>query len=266
MGGISQAGRTELSRVVEPGRVLVTVNDAVERLGVSRSAAAKKLSWWTKQGWLRRVRRGLYIRVPVEFNAAGRWTADPLYLATVVWSPCYITGWTSAHHWELTEQVFRTTIVKSAQRVRTNKARLLEHDYLVLHIDRDQIWGTKDVWDHGTRVLVADPARTVIDMLDAPKLGGGIRHVSDVLTTYLEEHSAERLVEYGDRLGNRAVFKRLGFLVESLDPSNDALLVACRDRISRGLSLLDPAAEPSGRHVRRWALRINAHVPEPGAS
>jgi len=38
---------------------------------------------------------------------------------------------------------------------------------------------------------------------------------------YLDQRDPARLIEYGDRLGNRAIFKRLGYLIETLnlDPS-----------------------------------------------
>jgi hypothetical protein len=53
-------------------------------------------------------------------------------VAAEVWNPCYFTGWTAAQHWALTEQVFRTTVLKTSERVRAATARLLDQDYLVL--------------------------------------------------------------------------------------------------------------------------------------
>ena len=45
-------------------------------------------------------------------------------------------------------------------------------------------------------MLIADPARTVIDVLDAPRLGGAIRNTADILHAYLGEHDAALLIEY----------------------------------------------------------------------
>lgn len=60
------------------------------------------------------------------------------------------------------------------------------------------------------RLRFADPARCVIDILDAPKAGGTIRHSAEILGMLLDGHSPATLIEYGDRLGNRVVFKQLG--------------------------------------------------------
>src|ERR1700722_2185644 len=192
--------------VLGSGRRFITPSEVAESLGVDANLAAKKLSRWAEDGWVRRVRRGLYIGVPVEAVNPAAWTEDALLVAAEVWSPCYFTGWTAAHHWALTEQVFRTTVLKTSERVRAATVTLLDHDYLVGHVEQESLsWGLKSEWRDGVRLRFADPARTVVDILDRPKLGGGIRHGAEVLAAYLDEHDPMTLVETGDRLGNRAV-------------------------------------------------------------
>jgi hypothetical protein len=86
--------------------------------------------------------------------------------------------------------------------------------FTLKHIAKEKIFGTKPVWRGRSRIAVSDVHRTIVDMLDDPPLGGGIQHVADCLTAYLrrsDRHDA-KLIEYGERLGNGAVFKRLGFL------------------------------------------------------
>lgn len=262
VGGISKTGREELARVVGRGRRLVSVAEVADALEIDRLAAAKRLARWVERGWLRRVRRGLYIPVPVDAEDPRSWSEDPLVLADAVWRPCYFTGWTAANHWNLTEQVFRTTILKTASRVRKTHDRLLDHDFHLVHVPRALLeWGTRPVWRGDRRVYVADPARTVIDVLDDPGLGGGIRLCAEIVHDYLGEHDWHTLVEYGDRLGNRAAFKRLGYLLEATDLRvDDPLLDACRSRVSAGIALLDPSAPPRGPRIGRWGVRVNVVV------
>lgn len=246
------------------GRRFITPTDVVNALAVDADAAAKKLSRWAGDGWVRRVRRGLYIGVPVDAANPAAWSEDAQLVATVVWSRCYFTGWTAASHWALTDQVFRTTVLKTTRRVRSPKAHLLDHDYLVGHTDNSAIgWGLKSQWIDEIRLSFADPARTVIDILDDPKLGGGIRHAAEILGRFLDEYDAATLIEYGDRLGNRAVFKRLGYMIEALKIDASAIIAACRVRMSAGISALDPDGPTGGRRVMRWGLRVNiALAPE----
>src|SRR6266542_6858311 len=127
--GIGARGRAELTRVLGSRRRIVTPTDVVEALDVDAEAAAKRLSRWAADGWLRRARRGLYIPVPIDANNPAGWSEDALIVAAAVWAPCYFTGWTAANHWGLTEQTFRTTVLKTARRVRASAVTLLEHDY-----------------------------------------------------------------------------------------------------------------------------------------
>jgi predicted transcriptional regulator of viral defense system len=259
--GISRSGREELAAVTSRGKRLVTVDDVVNGLAVNRSDAAKKLARWTEQGWLRRVRRGLYIPVPVDVEQPELWSEDPLVLADAVWSPCYFTGWTAANHWGLTEQIFRTTVVKTSRRVRATNQRLLDHDYLIGHTpDSTMAWGVRPVWRREQRVSMADESRTVVDVLDDPGIGGGIRHVAEILSAYLIDFEGDQLLDYGERLGNRTVFKRMGYLIEAMGLPYDYLLAACRERISGGVSLLDPGASDTGPRIGEWGLRANVRL------
>ena len=243
------------------GRRFITPTDVAEALGVNSEVAAKKLARWARDGWVRRIRRGLYIGVPIDAANPSAWSEDVLLVAAEVWSPCYFTGWTAAHHWGLTEQVFRTTVLKTSQRVRTSSVHLSEHDYIVSHVGADVMtWGLKTQWQGDVRLRFADPARTVVDILDAPRLGGGIRHGAQVLMAYLDEGDPAQLIEYGDLLENRAIFKRLGYLIETLDLDRPGLVSACHARLSSGISALDQDGPDGGRRSMRWALRINVAV------
>lgn len=258
--GISATGRGELATVMAGGRRFVRPEHVSSLLQVNADEAAKKLSRWAAQGWLRRVRRGLYIGVPVEAAHPASWSEDPLVVAAEVW-PCYFTGWTAANEWALSDQVFRTTVLKTTSRVRASNVRLLDHDYLISSTtDADMRWGMKSQWRHESRLRFADPARTVVDILDAPRLGGGMRHGAEILAAYLDEHDPTTLLDYGDRLGNRALFKRLGYSIEAMGRDLPRMLSACQERVSAGISALDPDGPPGGRSNTRWGLRINVTV------
>jgi len=68
------------------------------------------------------------------------------------------------------------------------------------------------------------------------------------------------VIDYGDRLGNRTVFKRLGYLTETLQIGEHNLIEACLKRISAGTGRLDPARAAVGPSTSRWGLRINTEV------
>lgn len=261
IGGLSRSGRRELTSVFARGQRTTTVEDAAFALDVSRDEAARRLIAWASRGWLRRIRRGLYLAVPVDAPDPLSWTEDPWYLADLVWYPCYITGWSAANHWSLTDQVFRSTVVATTLRVRRVEQDLAGNSYLVHHVDENWLtWGLRPEWRHERRVLVADPARTVAELLDAPALGGGVRHVVEILDTYLQDASIDSLIEALDRLSNGAAFKRLGYLLERLGVDDPRSIEAVSQRITAGISALDPSQPAVGSRSAKWGLLVNADV------
>ncbi|MBI4728895.1 MAG: type IV toxin-antitoxin system AbiEi family antitoxin domain-containing protein [Acidobacteria bacterium] len=239
------------------------MSDAAGLLGLDEPHTRRLLAYLARRGWLARVRRGLYTPVPLDANVPGQWSEDPWLAATVAFAPCYIGGWSALEHWGLTEQLFRTLLVFTTRRLRHRTQALQAASVRLKVVRPDKLFGTVAVWRHQTRVAVSDASRTIIDALDDPSVGGGMRHVATAVAEYFgsEEHRNDALlVEYGDRVGNRAVFKRLGYLLESLKVLAPDLLAECRKRRSAGLSVFDPGVEGKGRIVKRWGLRVNVDL------
>jgi predicted transcriptional regulator of viral defense system len=161
----------------------------------------------------------------------------------------------------LTDQIFRPTVVATTSRVRRVTQRVAGNEYLVHHVAPELLgWGLRTEWRDERKVMVADPARTVMELLGDPALGGGIRHVAEILENYLDGNDPAALIEAGDRLGNGAAFKRLGYILEESDRALPELISACRERVTPGVSALDPTQRSSGPRAPRWHLRANVDL------
>ena len=261
--GISGRNRRLLTTLHRSVAGPFSVEEAASALLLSIPRTHRLLAYLADRGWLLRLRRGLYSLVPLEASHARDWVEDPWVVASKLYgSSSYIGGWSACEHWDLTEQLFTETVVITTRRLRSAKDEVQGFSFRVKRTKPDMIFGVRTVWRGRTRVNVSDPSRTVADLVSDPSLGGGIRHVADVVETYFEsEHLDEDLlVGYVDRLGNRTAFKRLGYLTETLDVGSPAFLQCCRDGISSGTSLLDPSLPGRGSYLRRWNLRVNANV------
>jgi len=255
-GRFSSRGRARLAAVLQTAKDLVTIEDAAKALAVNRSSAAKTLARWQEQGWLKRVGPGLYATVPLDALTTEQVLKDPWVLVPALFAPAYIGGWTAAEHWNFTEQLFRSIFVFTARPFRIKEQTVQGISFTLKRIPEDAIFGTKNIWRGQARVPIADKDRTIIDLLADPATGGGIRHVERCLQNYLRdpEANADTLIRYADKLGNGAVFKRLGFLV-SQKTGNERLADSCRQRLTQGNAKLDPAV-PSRRLVKTWRLWI----------
>ncbi len=264
LAGISETSRRQLAKLHRHTSGLLDVDEAATLLGLDRVTTAKVLARWSSQGWVRRLRRGLYLLIPLEATSPEDWSADPWIMAERLFKPGYIAGWSACEHWGFTEQIFRDVAVFTAASIRQRKLVVDQTTFALRKIPQRLLFGLRPVWRTSVKVSASDPTRTIVDILDDPKWGGGIRHVFQILDAYLaSEHRDEaRLIEYVERLGNAAVAKRLGYLWEAVAGRNGdlAFLDQLRKFVGSGYALLDPAVAPRGSFVARWNLRVNVDV------
>ena len=257
IGGLGKASREQLGRVLRDSTGTVSPAQAARVLGIDARAASQLLARWCVQGWLARVRRGLYVPVPIESPTADIGIEDPWIIAEQLFSPCYIGGWSAAEYWGLTEQLFRSILVVTSRRPRARKVNARGAAFVIRTVSASAMFGLQPVWRGRVKVMVSDPARTVIDMLNAPALGGGIRTVTEVLRAYRASESWEPdlLIGYAGKLGSKTVFKRLGYLLSAYFPEERALIEQCRASLSTGNAKLDPKL-PAVRMVTNWRLWV----------
>ena len=157
---------------------------------------------------------------------------------------------------------FNDIMVLTAKPSATNRSAATAPAHPQAHRTRP-IFGTKNVWRGRGKVL----SRTCIarsstcwTILRSAAVSAGCDCYRILPPSRTEDG---RLVEYAERLGNGAVFKRLGFLAEA-EPSAGGLVDACRKRLTGGRAKLDPALECS-RVISRWKLWIPSFwEPAPG--
>lgn len=260
--GVSTDNRVVLTVLNQAFAGPFTIAEAAEVAGLEPARAARLLRHLTAQGWLVRIRRGWYATVPLEAERPHEWYVDPWVIAARALGPGYVGGWTALSHWDLTEQLFSATVFLTARPVIRRAQTIGGARFELRHRDESLLFGTRRVWRSGVPVAVSDQERTLVDCLDDPSVGGGLRHVTDALLAYGQSGRGRWpvVIEYGDRVGNRTVFKRLGYLAETLALGDAELVESCRARVSAGVGRLDPALPAGGPIVSRWGLRINSTV------
>ena len=255
--GIGKIDRKRMAAIIRGTKGTVSVGEAAGILNVASVDAAKMLSRWSKKGWMSRIRRGFYVPVPLESRTADVPIEDPWLIAHCLFSPCYVGGWSAAEYLDLTEQIFSTIMIMTLQKPRDRRPNIKGTEYILHTTSGKAMFGLKPVWRGRVKISVSDPTRTILDMLVNPFFGGGIRSVRDMLVNYLrsENKNLEQLIEYGEQLGNGAVFKRLGFLLEKTAPDETKIIEQCRKRLTAGNAKLDSKLNNS-RLITRWRLWV----------
>ena len=246
--GITEANRGRLTLLHIKCHGPFTVEDAVEVLGMTVEHTRRFLAYLASRGWLSRVQSGVYTVVPLDATHPSDWREDPWIIAASIFTPCYIGGWSACEYWGLTEQIFREIRVITARQVR-NRHPVIQGTQLQVTVrSTPLLFGTTVVWRRDVQVNVSDPSRTVVDLLDDPSLGGGARQVAEVIQAYFNSDLRDEILLKGyiERLGNRTIYKRLGYYIETLALDLPALLAVCKQMISKGDTVLDPTIKKEG--------------------
>ena len=257
LSGIGKLDRIRLAEIIRGTKGSISLAEAAAILSLPLSETAKILSRWTKKGWLSRIRRGIYISIPLESRTSDMPLEDPWIIAEKLYTPCYIGGWNAAEYWDLTEQIFRTILVMTQQKPRNRISVIKGTKFILRTIPAKAMFGLKPIWKGQVKVYVSDPSRTIIDMFSDPQLGGGIRSTVDMFINYLKSENAnmDLLLEYAKQLCNGAVYKRLGFLLERFAPDKKSAINICQLSLTEGNTKLDPELD-ADRLITRWRLWI----------
>jgi predicted transcriptional regulator of viral defense system len=259
LGGLKSKGRKLLGALLQASKESFTVVEAAQILNISGRHATALLSQWVKRGWLHRVRRGLYIPVPLQSTSTEVTPEEPWLIAHKLFSPCYIGGWTAAHHWGLTEQLFNSIYVITARKVHQREQYLNGVTFKIKTTLSKRLFGTQFIWSGKVKIAISDPTKTVIDGLNDPAVLGGIRMVADVLSAYIHssEFNQNQLFEYARTMENSAIYKRLGFLTARLPLEKNAAILSeiCKSHLKTGYSQLDPSIK-GDRLETQWNLWV----------
>jgi len=246
-----------IGKIMRSKGEVFTVADAAICLDLSSEDTAKTLARWAKQGWLIRLKRGLYAVVAIDASSTERVLAEPWVLIPQLFKSCYVGGWSAAEHWGLTEQIFYDIcVVSDSARVKKTQ-RVQNINFVATKVSSERLFGSKVIWKNNTKVMVSDPHKTIVDMLYDPLLGGGIQHVVDCFREYQQSEYRDfiKLGDYAERMRSGAILKRLGFLAERDLGREHVLTTFCAKALSQGNAYLDPK-QKGGRLITRWRLLV----------
>ena len=187
--------------------------------------------------------------------------------------PAAVAYWSALHYWNMTEQVPHTVFVQSTRRKRP--VEVLGMRFRFVTVSQARFFGVARRTLDGKPIYVTDREKTLLDVAARPDLSGGVKQLAQALRAACADPSSgasgrsldwARLDDYLARWGGGVVVKRLGYLVEALSlpvPDLDRRLERWQGLLSKGISLLEPAAQAKGPVVTRWRIRVNVAVTAP---
>ena len=222
------------------GVSVLTTDDAREILGEEKVRLL--LSRLSKKRWLKRLEKGKYLILPLSAGPKGLYSEDGFVLADKLVSPYAIAYWSALNYYGYTEQIPHTVFVATTKRKTDLEIEELGLRFKFVTVLEKKFFGNKKRWIGDKQVIITDREKTIVDCLDHPEQCGGIVEATKGIWEGFRESELDpkTVTEYALDMGNRTIFKRLGFLAEVLSLPVDDFLPVWREKISTGYTLLCP--------------------------
>ena len=232
---------------------------ASKALPYSKASAIRELlSDMTKRGLLMRLKDGVYYIIPYEQNAQTFMPDWHLIAANLVNNTHHYIGYYSALqiHNLITQPSLKEQIVVSKQ-IRPSEIKIKEIPFQFIYHNEKHFFGYKKIWiDSFNKVLCSDLEKTIIDCLFKPDYAGGIVEVAKAIYASKDKIKYDTLLEYTKKFDSQAVIKRLGFLLELLDISNN-IIQDLQQMKTASYVVLDTELPKIGKRISRWCIQQN---------
>lgn len=254
--GLSRNESLLLSSLSERDKTIFSLKDVIDELTCSYKYAKAIANNLAKKKWIIILRRGTYLIVPLSAGVKSHYTEHEFVIASHLVSPYYIAYWSALNFHGFTEQTPFGVFVATTKRMKNRE--ILNTRYNFVTLNKRKFLGFTAATIGAHKINVSDYEKTIADALDHSEYCGGISEVAKCLWNAKEKVSLEKVLKYAEIMGNSAIVKRLGYLLESLNIEKDEkLLLEMRRLISPGISVLDPNMPRKGKYTTRWNLLLN---------
>ena len=166
-------------------------------------------------------------------------------IATTINYPSYLSFWTALNYYGFSDQTPNKIFLA------TTKYTKEINGFKYITVSKNRFFGYTKIGD----LVIAEKEKAIIDSLLFPKYSGGIKEIKRSLQSALKELNYEKLLNYAFKVKNKAVLRRLGFILESLNYKKD--LKKIKDHIGKGYELLDPGLKRKNNLNKKWLLDVN---------
>ena len=239
--------------------------ELASRVGIKDSYLCESLHHLQRNGWIDRIRRGLY---SLSYAVSEVAPVHDFEIAMNLASPAAISCWSAMNFHGFTDQIPGRVVVmsttdgfvphprKSGRRSASRGGYVVGNAiFQFVQVKPEHFFGFEEAYINGSRVSVTDPERTLLDGLSFPQHCGSLGESFHAFNVRGDSLDIERIVDYALRL-DAAAAKRLGWVLEyyDFDLSRFRRLL---DLPIKGYRKLDPTGPRKGPCNKRWMIQEN---------
>lgn len=226
----------------------VTTRTLADIFDLPRSRVYQLTGQLKTLGLLAEVENGKFLVLGFEPE---RVLANPLFIASQLVTPGYVSFWSALHFYGFTEQAPLTVFVATTKKKQPVVFR--NQRFRFITVQPRKLFGYRRETVSGLPVLLADEAKAIVDSLAEPRYAGGVAEAAKALQAALAEVDVATLVEYANRMGDKSLGSRLGYLLARLGhPLTNGDLIHSTSPVR-----LDPSRPANGHVDSRWRINVN---------
>jgi len=239
---------------------VVTIKQAMHILDCSYDYTRQVLHRLANRRWLIPITPGTYELIPAERGEHAFPDTNPLFIGGALVTPYYFSFATAAFFHALSTQAAATVYIATTVRKKRRLLTVRGKAYRLVVQPAFKFFGAIEVDAYGSRVMMAEPEKTVVDCLDRPAYAGDVPEVAAMLWRGQSRLDWGLLANYAQRLRSQALVQRLGYLADLLELP---LHIAVRERLLASVGKSTPyLGRPShwgtgGRYDGLWHVVDN---------
>lgn len=221
--------------------LVFSVQKIKRRTGWKDATICNTLSSLKKKGLIKAVKKDNYV-------LAANISEHIFKIATIITAPSYVSFWTACAYYGWTEQQVKTVQVVSTKQF----PKIKMHPYADVETTTTlpkRMFGYCNI----DTVPIAEKERLIIDILSKPEKCGGLDELKKCIAHAWPEISQKKLLLYLNRFGDKALFARLGYLLEEQHLNNTMEPVFLKN-LPKGYTPFYRKGEKRAGYNHKWRI------------
>jgi len=238
---------------------VITAENAMKLLGISRMHAYNLLNNMKKKGALDKVKSNLFVRIPAHIvHNKGKYVEDPIIVGRYLTEPYFFSYYTALYLHGLAQQPAHYYYLSTTKHTRkVNYHGIVFHPVILI---KKRFYGVKEMTYGDEKIYVSDMERTIVDVMNRPEYAGGYE---EILRSFLgiEKLNWDRLLAYLDKMEEKILFNRIGFVFDMLAEfvnTPDMFLKEVRKRLSNNIYYFEK--DRKGSYIKRWKIIVDKRL------
>jgi predicted transcriptional regulator of viral defense system len=197
---------------------------------LTEKAAHKRIQTLSEAGWLRRIKRGLYLVID-NLSARSQTDISLIAISNALNKNSYVSLSYALNYYQMFDQYSKSIIA-----ITNNKSREYAFDEYIFKFTKvrdDMYFGFTEKIQEGKLIKIAEAEKALIDYLYLDKTFGSASLVFEKLKTYKESLDLNKIQDYALR-SDITIRRKIGFFLDLLKVNTDKIHESVKD--NRGIS------------------------------